>query len=62
MTEQLTNEGARQDTESMLPLHNKITSPKDVATALEFLLNPSNSMITGALLTVDGGMSVSSPR
>jgi NAD(P)-dependent dehydrogenase (short-subunit alcohol dehydrogenase family) len=63
MTEQLTKpEGARKDTEGMLPLHNKITSPQDVATALEFLLRPSNSMITGALLTVDGGMSVMSPR
>jgi 3-oxoacyl-[acyl-carrier protein] reductase len=41
--------------ESMHPL-GRIGSPKDVANAAAFLLNPANNWITGEIINVDGGL------
>ena len=35
----------------------RIGEPDEVAAALEFLINPANSFITGQVLAVDGGLS-----
>ena len=45
---------------SQVPL-GRIGEPEDVARAVAFLCNPANDWITGALLTVDGGLSLGSP-
>ena len=39
----------------------RIGEPDDVARAVVFLCNPANDWITGALLTVDGGLSLGAP-
>jgi NAD(P)-dependent dehydrogenase (short-subunit alcohol dehydrogenase family) len=40
----------------MHPL-KRVGEADEVAAAIEFLLNPSNSFITGACIPVDGGLS-----
>jgi len=38
----------------------RIGEPDDVARAVVFLCDPANDWITGAMLTVDGGLSLGS--
>ena len=57
MTSKITsNEAARKASEAMHAL-KRIGTPEDVASALEFFLNPSNSFVTGQVLGVCGGLS-----
>ncbi|KAK9811543.1 hypothetical protein WJX72_005658 [[Myrmecia] bisecta] len=39
----------------------RVGQPRDVASALEFLLYPENDFITGAVLNVDGGLGNAAP-
>lgn len=45
----------------MHPSH-RFARPADIASAVEFLLRPENSMITGQVLAVDGGLSALQPQ
>lgn len=50
------NESARKYSEAMHPL-GRLGTPGEVASALNFLLSPDNTWITGQSLSVDGGLS-----
>lgn len=57
MTQRITqNPAARKASESMHAL-KRLGKPEDVASALEFFLNPSNDFVTGQVLGVCGGLS-----
>ncbi len=57
LTNKLTsNPVSRKISESMHPL-GRIGKPEDVAEAIIFFLNPSNSWVTGQVLAIDGGLS-----
>ncbi len=57
LTKSITNnENALKASVSMHPL-GKIGSPSDIASAVVWLLDPSNSWITGQTIVVDGGLS-----
>jgi NAD(P)-dependent dehydrogenase (short-subunit alcohol dehydrogenase family) len=61
MTAQLTrNSGALEASERMHAL-GRIGQPEDVARALEFLMHPANSFVTGTFLHVDGGLGSIAP-
>lgn len=47
-----------QALEFSLKMHglSRVGTPNDVASAVEFLLNPENNWITGSVLNVDGGL------
>ena len=51
---------ARDASERMHAL-GRIGQPEDVSRALEFLLDPVNSFVTGAFLHVDGGLGSIAP-
>lgn len=57
----LTNQLIAKASQSMHPL-GRIGEPQDVAQAIVFLLNPSNSWVTGQVLAVDGGLSSIRPK
>ncbi len=62
MTASLTqNAAARKLSESMHAL-GRLGTPDDVARAIVFLLDPTNSWITGQVLAVDGGLSRVRPK
>lgn len=50
------NEASLKVSQAMHPL-GRIGEPDDVASALEWLLDPQNSWITGQVVSLDGGMS-----
>ena len=50
------SEKALKISREMHPLH-RIGTPSDIASAIVFMLDPSNSWITGQVLAVDGGLS-----
>lgn len=52
----VSNTMMRSASEAMHPLH-RLGTPADVASAIEFMLMPENSWITGQVLAVDGGLS-----
>ena len=56
-----TNETAAKASLNMIPL-NRFGSPEELGRAIEFLLLPENSWITGQVLAVDGGMGTVWPR
>lgn len=49
---------------SSIDMHalGRLGEPDDVASALEWLLNPSNSWVTGQVLGIDGGLATLRPR
>jgi len=50
------NENARKFSEALHPL-GRLGTAEEIASAISFLLSPSNSWITGQTLSVDGGLS-----
>lgn len=54
-TAALCKEPARKISESMHPL-GRIGQPRDVASALAWLIDPTNDWVTGQILHVDGGL------
>ena len=57
----INNPTARKASESMHAI-GRLGMPEDVASAVEFFLNPENSWITGQILAVDGGLSSLKPK
>ncbi len=56
MTARLTqNPSSRSASEAMHPL-GRIGAPEDVASAIEWLLEPQNTWVTGQVIGVDGGL------
>lgn len=61
MTEKVTaNDAARQASEDLHPM-GRLGEPKDIASMISWLLEPSNSWITGQVFGVDGGLSALHP-
>eukprot|EP00873_Tetraselmis_striata_P011721 jgi/Tetstr1/431985/TSEL_021462.t1 len=56
MTERITSSEAALKASTAMHALKRIGEPEEVAAALEFLLHPSNSFITGQVLGVDGGL------
>ena len=52
------NPEIKQAREKLIPL-SRIGAPKDIANAIEFLISPLSSYITGQDLCVDGGFTKS---
>lgn len=62
MTEKLwNNEAAAAQSSEMHPL-GRLGEPDEVAAAMEWLLHPGNSWITGQVLSIDGGLANVLPR
>ena len=62
LTERLTaNDKAEEASLSMHAL-GRLGEPEDVASAIVFLLDPSNSWITGQIIGIDGGLGSVRPR
>ncbi len=57
----ISNEKALELSKSMHAL-GRIGQPEDAASAIEFLIDPKNSWITGQILGVDGGLSFVRPK
>jgi NAD(P)-dependent dehydrogenase (short-subunit alcohol dehydrogenase family) len=55
------NEAALKASVAMHPL-GRLGEPADVAAAIEFLLDPAHSWVTGQVLGVDGGLATVRPR
>jgi NAD(P)-dependent dehydrogenase (short-subunit alcohol dehydrogenase family) len=61
MTESVTrSETARQASVDLHPL-GRLGEPADVATVIEWLLDPANTWVTGQVFGVDGGLSTLRP-
>ncbi len=61
MTEKITaNDAARQASEDLHPM-GRLGEPGEVASVIDWLLQPSNSWITGQVFSVDGGLSTLHP-
>ena len=57
MTEKITaSDASRQASEDLHPI-GRLGEPKDIASMIEWLLDPANSWITGQVFGVDGGLS-----
>lgn len=54
-TQLIANKSSLNQSLQMHPLH-RIGSPEDIARAVQFLLDPKNSWITGDLINLDGGL------
>lgn len=57
----ISNEAAEKASLSMHPL-NRLGEPKDIARAIQFLLDPENNWITAQVFGVDGGIACARPR
>lgn len=57
MTQKITaSEASRQASEDLHPM-GRLGEPEDIASMIEWLLDPANSWITGQIFGVDGGLS-----
>ena len=56
MTDRLTANEASLKTSTAMHALGRIGEPGDVASAIEWLLSPEQSWITGQVLGVDGGL------
>ncbi len=62
LTQKLTSsEAAMKVSTAMHPL-GRVGEPEDIASAIEWLLSPNQSWVTGQVLSVDGGMASVRPR
>ncbi len=62
LSERITkNDASRKASESMHPL-GRLGQPEDIAAAIEWLLDPAQSWVTGQILGVDGGLATVRPR
>lgn len=58
LTERITgNEAARKASEALHPL-GRLGKPEEVASAIDWLLSPEQSWVTGQVIGVDGGLAV----
>jgi 3-oxoacyl-[acyl-carrier protein] reductase len=55
------NEATLKASQAMHPL-GRIGEPDEIASAMEWFLDPANSWVTGQVLSLDGGMSSVKPR
>lgn len=62
MTERLTSSPASLKASTALHALGRIGSPADIASAIEWLLDPEQSWVTGQTLGVDGGLGTLRPR
>ena len=53
----MASDAARKNSEAMIPLR-RIGQPGDVASAIEWLLDPANDWVTGQVIGLDGGLGV----
>ena len=57
MTQKITaSEASRQASEDLHPM-GRLGEPEDIASMIEWLLDPANTWITGQVFSVDGGLS-----
>lgn len=62
LTEHITsNENALKVSEAMHPL-GRVGKPQDIVPAIEWLLDPDSSWITGQVIGIDGGLATVRPR
>ncbi len=61
MTKRMTESKEAEDLSERMHALGRIGEASDVAAALEYLLHPSNSFVTGATLHVDGGLANVAP-
>lgn len=62
LTEQLTSNPASIKVSESMHALGRLGEPKDIASAISFLLNSENNWITGQVLAVDGGLSRVRPK
>lgn len=61
LTERVTaNDAARQASEDLHPM-GRLGEPEDIASMIEWLLDPANTWVTGQVFGVDGGLSALHP-
>lgn len=61
MTQKITaSEASRQASTDLHPM-GRLGDPEDIAPAIEYLLDPSNTWISGQIIGVDGGLSTLRP-
>ncbi|MGI8650813.1 MAG: SDR family NAD(P)-dependent oxidoreductase, partial [Rubrobacter sp.] len=61
MTEKITaSDASRQASTDLHPL-GRLGEPRDIAPAIEYLLDPSNTWVSGQVIGVDGGLSTLRP-
>lgn len=62
MTQRLTASAASREASLSMHALGRLGEPADVASAIEWLLEPSNSWVTGQIIGVDGGLATLQPR
>ncbi len=62
LTERLTSSPASLKASTALHALGRIGSPAEIASAIEWLLDPEQSWVTGQVLGVDGGLATVRPR